>query len=111
VAFTRVPVTGGTTYGAATTDNFIGVSGAGTNTTINLPTAAAAGSGHTIIIKDEALALSGTHTITINATGGDNLEDGGTETFLTTTLVSTTGYNVGQVLRYYSDGVSKWLLW
>jgi hypothetical protein len=111
-AFTQTAVTGGSTYTAAVTDNFLSISGTGGTTTINLPSSAGAGGGHTIIIKDAALALSGSHTITVNATGTDSFEDETSETFVTSSNYSTSlGYNVGFSLRLYSDGAGKWLVW
>jgi len=111
VQFTRVAVTAPTTYNAATTDNFIGVNTtAAGNTIINLPTAAAAGSGHTIIIKDEALKVDAAHTVTINATGGNTLEDPATETFGGSAVMNGT-FSPGVCFGYYSDGTSKWIIW
>jgi fibronectin-binding autotransporter adhesin len=104
-AFSLTPVTfAGSPHTAAASETFIGCVTSTGAIVINLPTASAAGVGHTIMIKDQSF---GANTLTINATGGDQLEDATSVLVATTVMPLFSPY----IFRLYSDGVSTWYQW
>jgi hypothetical protein len=106
IAFSRVTATAGATAVAASTD-IVGAKTATGAITLNFPSAATAGAGHIILVKDEDFNAS-TNNITINAAGGETVEDNSVPGMVASFSVS---FPDGAYLRFYSDGVNKWYQW